>query len=299
MEEKSRQVALMGQIYRQCSQVRIWLGCTATECGLGGPLREINSSVNQFSEQHDPFGLIRHLAEDGHIHDWPCFDKSGEEGHVSFKDTESFRNFWTGFLTVAKSVWWSRVWTVQEVILPKIGILTYDTWSTPLEDITKCGTNYYNHVWSCCQQATTTLPGTIGIPLDEICTNFFTLDHDRNALAENKYFDIQEQHLSYGSRQCQNPRDKVYGLLAIIGDISNLKRWLTPDYSSSENKIFHDTTCAMLVRDPDSLKCLVGAEYGPGMNKWASWVRNFGEPLKQLDADIGLNRLMVYELFNA
>ncbi|KAH6862917.1 heterokaryon incompatibility protein-domain-containing protein, partial [Alternaria alternata] len=25
--EKSQQVALMGQIYRQCAQVRIWLGC--------------------------------------------------------------------------------------------------------------------------------------------------------------------------------------------------------------------------------------------------------------------------------
>jgi hypothetical protein len=78
------------------------------------------------------------------------------------------------------------------------------------------------------------MPDTMASELDEFRTVFYSLDADRNTLTEGQYFDIQEQHLSYSFRQCQNPRDKVYGLLALIGDISDLDLWLTPDYSKSE-----------------------------------------------------------------
>jgi hypothetical protein len=247
--------------------------------------------------QQDPFDLVCRLAGDQHISDWSCFEKE-ESGNITFKNSVEFNNFWSGFLKVAESVWWTRMWTVQEAILPKAGVMTYDTWSISLDSITKCGTNYYKHVWDCCEHVVPSLPTPLAIALDEFCTIFLTLDRDRD-LADDEYFDIQEQHLSYGPRQCQNPRDKVYGLLALIGSISELDFWLTPDYSKSENEVFYDTTIAMLYREWKSLKCLTGAQYGAGENKWASWVRNFGTTLTQSDADTGSNRLMVYELFDA
>jgi hypothetical protein len=188
---------------------------------------------------------------------------------------------------------------VQEVILPKQGILVYDTWSISLDAIAICGSNYYKHIWDCCQGTIAKLPSIIGNALDEFCAISLTLNGDRNSLADDEYFDIQEQHLSYGFRQCQNPRDKVYGLLALIGDVSDLDIWLTPNYSNSVGEVFHDATVAMLYRDMGSLKCLVGEQYGTRPGKWASWVRDFGAPMTQLAADIGSNRLMIYELFNA
>lgn len=297
--EKSHQVALMGQIYQQCSRVQIWLGCNVAECDLFSPIKRVDSMMDEPAKRQNPFDLIRHLAKDRHIHELPCFSTSGEDGRVVFEENKTFDGLWAGFLTVAESKWWSRMWTVQEVILPKQGVLTYDTWNAQLEDITKCGTNYYNHVWSCCQQATASLPRDIGIALDEFCTSFFTLDSDRNNLAEDEYFDILDQNLSYGRRECQDPRDKVYGLLSLIGDISDLDLWLTPNYSLSHNQVYYDATCAMLFRGLHDLKCLTGAEYGPGPGKWASWVRDFGAPLTQLDADIGSNRLIIYDLFNS
>lgn len=98
---------------------------------------------------------------------------------------------------------------------------------------------------------------------------------------------------------CQNPRDKVYGLLALVGDISNLNLWLTLDYSKSENEVFYDATIAMLYREWRCLKCLTGVQCGLRENKWASWVRDFGTPITRLDADTRSNRLMTYELFDA
>lgn len=139
----------------------------------------------------------------------------------------------------------------------------------------------------------------MSVELDEFCTIFFTLDRDRNCLLEGEYFDIQQQHIAYGFRQCQNPRDKVYGLLAIVGDISDQDLWLTPDYLHSESEVFYDATFAMLHRDIFSLKCLTGAQYGPDSKKWASWVRDFGTTMTQRQSDLESNRLMIYDLFNA
>jgi hypothetical protein len=61
---------------------------------------------------------------------------------------------------------------VREVILPRAGILTYDTWNATLEDVTKCGTNFYKHVWDCCERAMPILPRAMGVQLDDICTIF-------------------------------------------------------------------------------------------------------------------------------
>lgn len=185
------------------------------------------------------------------------------------------------------------------MVLPKAGILTYDISSVSLDDITSCGVNYYKHIWGCCRTIADLLPRPMSVELDEFCTIFFSLDRDRNSLLEDEYFDIQQQHIAYGFRQCQNPRDKVYGLLAIVGDISDLDLWLTPDYSHSESEVFYDATFAMLHRDISSLKCLTGAQYGPHSKKWASWVRDFGTPMSQGQSDLESNRLMIHDLFNA
>lgn len=136
--------------------------------------------------------------------------------------------------------------------------------------------------------------------LNDFCSVFFSLDRDRNMLADDEYFDIQEQHIAFGFRQCQNPRDKIYGLLALVGDISDLDLWLTPDYSKSEGEVFYDATIAMLYREISGLKCLTGAQYGRDHpRKWASWVRDFGTLMTQRVSNIESNRKMIYELFDA
>jgi hypothetical protein len=139
-----------------------------------------------------------------------------------------------GFITIQRLTWCPGIGSIQEVILPKAGIFTYDTWTISPDDITTCGINYYKPIWDCYQHIPKSMPDTMASELDEFRTVFYSLDADRNTLTEGQYFDIQEQHLSYSFRQCQNPRDKVYGLLALIGDISDLDLWLTPDYSKSE-----------------------------------------------------------------
>ncbi|KAH7381210.1 heterokaryon incompatibility protein-domain-containing protein [Phaeosphaeria sp. MPI-PUGE-AT-0046c] len=298
IEEKSKQVAMMGTIYKDCSRVRIWLGCDENGCALQQPLRRVDSMFDDTPEQQDPFEIVRSLANDEHILDWACFQKDEKGLYPAYRSNAKFERAWKGFLNIGQSAWWTRMWTIQEVVLPTSGLLTYDTFSVSLDAITTCGVNYYKHVWDCCSRAPEMLPHTTSTELDEVCSSFFSLDRDRNMLSGDEYFDIQDQHIAYGFRQCQNPRDKVYGLLALVGDISKLDLWLTPDYSKSVGEVFHDATIAMLYREVKTLKCLTGTQYGPSSKKWASWVRDFGT-MTQIVSDIESNRTMIYELFDA
>jgi hypothetical protein len=53
----------MSDIYRQCSQVGIWLGCVPREYGLEQGLRRVDNMLEDLSLQLDPFGMIRHFVE--------------------------------------------------------------------------------------------------------------------------------------------------------------------------------------------------------------------------------------------
>jgi hypothetical protein len=111
MDEKSQQVALMGYIYQSCYQVRIWLGCDAADCSLEPPLRRIDSALDQSPAQQDPFHLMRSMAEDRHIGDWPCFRHNVVGEEMEFEGKTAFDSYWAGFIKVAQSTWWTRMWT--------------------------------------------------------------------------------------------------------------------------------------------------------------------------------------------
>jgi hypothetical protein len=96
--EKSEQVAVMGDTYRKCSQVQIWLGCP----------------VIPTDQEHDPFALLLHYSLDGHLWELPGFHGSVDQGIVFFENHPEFEKIWSGFLRIANSTWWQRMWVVQE-----------------------------------------------------------------------------------------------------------------------------------------------------------------------------------------
>lgn len=111
IEEKSAQVAMMGRIYKDCMCVRIWLGCDEKECALQQPLRRVDSMFDDAPERQDPFELVRSLAKDEHILVWRCFQKDETELNSTYKVSARFDAAWKGFVSVAQSAWWTRMWT--------------------------------------------------------------------------------------------------------------------------------------------------------------------------------------------
>lgn len=289
--ERSHQVALMGKIYSGCAQVRIWLGCDASRCRLG-------DGANDDLRGADPFGIVRLLASGRHVSEWPCFPP--ENPHlVVYKPDDNFNMMCEGFLAVYRSPWWTRVWTVQEAILPRIGTIFFDTWTTSLQTITECGLYYDQHAWkSCCNYAVAQMPYTMAIALKDFCTITRNLYYDRkrDGGGELKQYDLQTQHVVYGFRACEDPRDKVYGLLGVIDD-----RFFTPDYTLSKEEVFYQATYKMLCRERGFLKSLTGPQYGPAPDKLASWVRDFDAPYDRMDVDVVFDRYKLFDdgIFNA
>lgn len=111
MAEKSKQVAMMGKIYKECSRVRIWLGCDEAECALQQPLRRVDSMFDDTPADRDLFEIVRSLARDDHFSDWACFQKDEKGLHPTYKASAGFDRAWKGFNDIAQSAWWTRMWT--------------------------------------------------------------------------------------------------------------------------------------------------------------------------------------------
>lgn len=286
--EKSHQVAIMGEIYQKCSQVRIWLGCLF----VGPPIEHPTTAP----DDGDPFALIQHFAEGKHYYELPCFSGRDGSSEVSYRQNEDFDKLLARFLLIANNSWWSRVWTVQELVLPAKGIFLFDLWQIPLEKVLQAADQGIDHQWFCCRLAFNAFPPLISDQLNFL-GNVYTIKMDRDAIVAGNYYNLEDQFISYGHRKCKDPRDKVYGLLALIDPRS----WgpLVPDYSADEQKVFFDTTCLMLDRGEGDLRFLLGSHYGPRQKRWASWVCDFAKPLDSWFTGREIYRLQTYKLYNA
>lgn len=101
----------MGKIYKECSRVRIWLGCDDKECALAQTLRRVDSMFDDTTENQNPFEIVRSLADDEHMRDWACFQKDNEGLNQTYTKSAAFDRVWKGFLIIAQSAWWTRMWT--------------------------------------------------------------------------------------------------------------------------------------------------------------------------------------------
>jgi hypothetical protein len=288
----------MGHIYRHCSQARIWLGCDASECNLHCHDMERRKIVE---ERNDPFKLFRLMDSKSHVHEWPCFVRlENDSKMVRYEHSAAFDDIWERHCKVNDSPWWSRIWTVQEALLPSMASVMYDTWSMPFEELLAHSKVFCMHVRSCCQQVVPLLPDKSRIKLLLLANahNLLTGDLKRLGLP-GETLRLQLCSLYYGHRQCHNPRDKIYGMLGLI---SNESGRLAPDYSASVASVYYYATCDMLEATPWPLQALTGSRYGPSASshKWASWVRDFDQQSTQHHNFVAYNNIMFMDaLFNA
>lgn len=262
----------MGRIYRQCSRALIWLGCDASECNLHGQ----GDDKDKRRELNDPFALTRLF--DKHIDEWPCSGASEDGNSLVFEEGTAFDEMWKGHVKVCDSPWWTRIWTVQEALLPPLALLVYDTWSMSLQEVLDHGESYFTHISGCCAQVLLWFPETIMAALATQCVLYAQLQGDLKLLVNGGVLSLDLCHNHYGHRSCQDPRDKIYGMLGLI---ANDSEEVVPDYSEPLQSVFYRATCEILTGPFETLQSLRGFQYGPAPDKWASWVRDFDRPRTQ------------------
>ncbi|KAF1930447.1 uncharacterized protein M421DRAFT_58922 [Didymella exigua CBS 183.55] len=97
---------------------------------------------------------------------------------------------------------------------------------------------------------------------------------------------------------CKDPRDKVYGLLALLGrSTPSLK--IRPDYSIPVGDLYRQITQVAISQSEGDLCYLTGSGLGSDCYQLASWVRNFAAPLHPVKASNERNRYGKYSLYCA
>lgn len=270
LEERAVQVENMGTIYRQCSSMYIWLG-----------------PLNPSFGDRNPFEMILHWYHDKHFHDLAGFSRTKDGKSWEFVDSIAYQQMYGLFLDGISRPWWERLWCVQEVALCPRAIVRMGTWWIPWSSFLRARENHSRHDSECCKGLTDSMPAKYAYFADPMLL-----------LARPSGFDsIDEIIRSLRHKLCKDPRDKIYGLLALLGTDRSLA--LRPDYTILVGRLYQQVTEAIVAEADEDLRYLTGSGLGSDDFQLPSWTRNFALPLHPVRASNERTRFVKYRLYRA
>ncbi|ETS82017.1 hypothetical protein PFICI_07019 [Pestalotiopsis fici W106-1] len=300
LEEKSNQVAMMGYIYSRCLAVYCWLG----------------APTDPMAAEVDPFQILRHFAEDKHYHQLPGFSVD-EETFVRFEENHEFTSNWRGFLAVAESPYWTRSWTVQELILPNASVVCYGYWRISFETLILARRLRNAHLWHredhCCDKSYQAFPASFKKPFDiflgqvEWIERFRQIhlpeDHPLSSKGQPRtypdidYRPFSELQVTFSHRLCSEPRDKVFSLLA-MAETANLRNY-RPDYTKDLNTTYQEAFQLMLEELENDFRCMIGPTFASQNPRLPSWVPDLSHHTPIGDVEFILRRILLSSLYKA
>ncbi|KAF2111886.1 heterokaryon incompatibility protein-domain-containing protein [Lophiotrema nucula] len=279
-EEKAHQVAMMGEIFSKCSSVNIWLGT---------PKDSESSS--------DPFALVNHFAENKHFYELPGFSVSEETQELSFQDNVEYQEMWNAFERAMTHPWWSRLWCIQESILPPAGTVIRGHWRISWQRMRAASLNHQVQHWSCCSVANSLLPKKYVFNPDHLL-DMSDPDHEDKAFVES-VSSLETVLRLFRHKQCEDPRDRIYGLLGLLALGRAPLGSLRPDYSLSARSVFMNAMRVCVLQSPKDLIYLTGSGFNSEQYDLPSWTRNFAMSLPNIGATVERARSKRYHAYDA
>jgi hypothetical protein len=217
--EKSHQIPLMGQIYRQAKLVIAWLGDADEETHLAFELMEAWGSL-----------VTKRISSGQRVED--------TKAEISkWLD----RKAWVAVDNIFQRPYWTRLWALQECILAEnltiqCGGIHIDP--RPIADFLCAESNlrkptYRQHIaWLSDEQKNIIRPRQ-GMMIDP----FIILPLIKNTRKEN--FSYSELISSTKKMRCKDPRDRLFAILG-LADLNSLARQIPvePDYSDTVERVF-------------------------------------------------------------
>ena len=151
VSERNAQVALMGEIYSKAQEVLIYLGSTQ-EFRVPSYTKRRRSTVLYSPGLHKELLLFLHmLAADRHLVDITTEHRSLNQSNIS----HTLSDEWSGALSAMDKIhgspWWTRIWTVQELILSSSALFVIGPYAIPWHLFSSAVDKLDQHINSCCR----------------------------------------------------------------------------------------------------------------------------------------------------
>jgi hypothetical protein len=313
--EKSHQVGLMGSVYKQCSQVNIFLGhkelytanpkehkwtmarmlsnasiaskilgrspvlgmkIPARYGDVANAYRHTDDSAKSSDENDiDPFELVHHFHQDKHLYDLSCFSRTLVTGALRFSATPKFLEQWNGLRRLLACPWWSRFWCVQEALLAKQAVVIYGHWRIPWTTVQIAIQNHIRHLTTCCSDAEKLMGAPYYFEPDRLLIKADTIPGSSVVYNVDQMHNLEMLLREYRYKDCKDPRDKVYGILGIVNESKN--GLLRPDYNLETRIVYTGAMRAIISQHAgtDGLRFLTGEGFNSNAHDLPSWVRDF------------------------
>ena len=282
LDERSCQVRIMDEIYRQARGVQIWLGeaediVSDTKQSADPDLWILGDTVKRFVEFlqsenllsslpalapedatlevniYGAFRIMELLATGRHFHEMPFFKVSSPEViepcPVWFLSMRSLA-------AILSRPWWTRVWTVQEAILSAQAIVRIGDYQAPLSLFLGLYLSIKKHDGGCCSAAQLLWYGDAETMMVITRANsrigHFLSSNDDSL---NGKITLTRALLVASMRQASDPRDHVYGLHGVL---YSKNRLIKPNYQTSIDKVFTNAT-SMIFEEAGSIDALAYA----------------------------------------
>jgi hypothetical protein len=246
--ERSSQVAMMRDIYRKCSCCIIWLG-------------ELNVISTQSAS--DVFNFIKEVAAVARTEylGLPTLFRDTPEG-------EQAREAFAAFAMYGNS-WWSRIWTVQEAIIPHNASFVWGHLSISREDVLATSRHLRSDLL---HSHFPELFKTKRVQHYEMLRRMLYPVH--GFIHSSTHDGPLDLLMRWRHRDATDPRDKVYALMGLLPEavLPNARGY---DYIASASLLFANVTFD-LIQLEDGLRPLIGSSEMPHKTpELASWAIDF------------------------
>lgn len=256
MQERSQQVKLMGDIFRNASRVLMWLGSeksvkrrqkdkfSTPERAFSGVCAVVRTWLKYIhrSESKTLDSLIPSYTKKG-------FNQEAHQSTAILPDDER----WKDILLLYRERWFNRLWVVQEAALAREAFMIWGDCEINWEWVGLAASVMRTN-WNRIQPTRQNLVhvGRDNDPesirhLPSGVMNAYLLYRISASQTLYKALDFSFRDLLVLTKQfdCQDPRDKIFGLLglAMTDESGSL---ITPDYSISLSQLYEETALAML-----------------------------------------------------
>ena len=253
LHEKNSQLALMAEIYMRATQVQVW---------LGSPMKPlVTEKTNAFHLMRDAESHFQHFCPSENL-------RKTDANGVLFKAVSLEFAVRTLLMDLANRQWFWRTWTFQELKLASCARVWFGS-STMTWTQFELGLQILRRVVYLHELKEEPNPDDV-----QIMTGF--MEHCGAVSASTKT-SLRTLLLLTSERRATDPRDKVYGLLALHGDPK-----VKADYSLSVVEVYTMAARYCLTEEKSSALLRVAGLHDetrgrPSMPELPSWVPDFSQ----------------------